>query len=150
MGLEKIPIPETAAGGTRTPMPYGLPLLLAEDNLVNQKVAKRLLEKFGCKPDIVANGVEAVEAMKRQNYAVIIMDVLMPEMDGQEATRIIRRELPADRQPHIIALTAGATANDRDGCIAAGMNQFITKPVRVAELYAALTEAKKQYNSARP
>lgn len=127
--------------------PYGLKLLLAEDNLVNQKVAKRLLEKYGCEPDIVANGIEAVEAVKRQPYDVILMDVQMPEMDGIEATKVIRRELPADRQPHIIALTAGATARDREECIEAGMDQFITKPVRVAELHNALAEAKRLYKS---
>lgn len=122
--------------------PYGLSVLLAEDNLVNQKVAKRLLEKYGCAPDIVANGVEAV---KRQPYAVILMDVQMPEMDGIEATKTIRRELPTQRQPHIIALTAGATADDREDCIKAGMDQFITKPVRITELYDAFAKAKTQY-----
>ena len=112
---------------------------------LNQKVAKRLLEKYGCAPDIVANGVEAVEAVKRQPYAVLLMDVQMPEMDGIEATKTIRRELPTQRQPHIIALTAGATADDREDCIKAGMDQFITKPVRITELYDALAKAKLQY-----
>ncbi|GAB5562262.1 MAG: hybrid sensor histidine kinase/response regulator [Synoicihabitans sp.] len=143
MGLEDSSIEEEQKAATIGPVPYGIPLLLAEDNLVNQKVAQRLLEKYGCSPDIVANGVEAVEAAKRQPYAVILMDVQMPEMDGIEATKIIRRDLPPERQPHIIALTAGATADDRQGCIDAGMDQFITKPVRVTELYGALAEAKR-------
>ena len=122
-------------------------VLLAEDNLVNQKVAARLLAKYGCKPDIVANGAEAVEAITRQAYDVILMDVQMPEMDGLEATSKIRATLPPHRQPRIIALTAGATADDREDCAAAGMDQFITKPVRVAELYAALAEALRLHQT---
>ncbi len=123
------------------PKKYPLRVLLAEDNLVNQKVATRLLAKYGAKPDIAANGVETVDAIKRQPYDVILMDVQMPEMDGLEATRQIRAQLPDHRQPHIIALTAGATSDDRAECTAAGMDQFITKPVRVTELYAALDRA---------
>ena len=145
LGIKDTNPPHAQKAAAKKAEPYGLSVLLAEDNLVNQKVAKRLLEKYGCAPDIVANGVEAVEAMKRQPYAVILMDVQMPEMDGIEATKTIRRELPADRQPHIIALTAGATADDREDCNKAGMDQFITKPVRITELYDALAKAKTQY-----
>jgi signal transduction histidine kinase/DNA-binding response OmpR family regulator len=147
LGIEGTTPPLAERITAEKPEPYGLTVLLAEDNLVNQKVAKRLLEKYGCAPDIVANGVEAVEAMKRQPYAVILMDVQMPEMDGIEATKTIRRELPVERQPHIIALTAGATSDDREDCIKSGMDQFITKPVRITELYHALAEAKKQYRA---
>ena len=124
---------------------YPLRVLLAEDNLVNQKVATRLMAKYGAHPDVVANGVEAVDAVQRQHYDVILMDVLMPEMDGLEATRKIRALLPPERQPHIIALTAGATSDDRAECAAAGMDQFITKPVRVTELYGALDQALRQH-----
>lgn len=145
LGLDDSSTDQKTINDLSSPEPYGLKLLLAEDNLVNQKVAKRLLEKYGCEPDIVANGIEAVEAVKRQPYDVIVMDVQMPEMDGMEATKCIRRECPAERQPHIIALTAGATSDDREGCIEAGMDQFITKPVRIAELHQALAEAKRQH-----
>lgn len=125
------------------PKAYPLRVLLAEDNAVNQKVAGRLLQKHRCEADIVANGQEAIEALNRQPYDLILMDVMMPEMDGIEATRRIRASLPANQQPRIVALTAGATAEDRENCMAAGMDGFITKPIRVKELFDALDEAAR-------
>ncbi|MBX3011045.1 MAG: PAS domain S-box protein [Caldilineaceae bacterium] len=117
---------------------HPLKILLAEDNRVNQKVATGLLAKHGYRADVVANGVEALEALKRQPYDLILMDVNMPEMDGLTATRTIRATLPAQDQPHIIALTANAMNDDYKRCLNAGMNDYISKPIRVADLIAAL------------
>jgi CheY-like chemotaxis protein len=115
-----------------------LRMLLAEDNVVNQKVALRILGRLGYHVDVAANGQEAVEALERQPYDIILMDVQMPEVDGLEATRIIRQTLPPERQPIIIAMTAAATHEDRLACIKAGMNAFVAKPIRVEQLTACL------------
>jgi CheY-like chemotaxis protein len=115
-----------------------LRLLLAEDNAVNQKVATRILHKMGYRIDVVANGFEAIEALRRVAYDAILMDVHMPEMDGLDATRRIRREWPADEQPHIIALTANAMQGDREEYVAAGMDDYVSKPIRIDELEGAL------------
>jgi len=113
---------------------FPLSVLLAEDNPVNQKVALRFLDRLGYKADAVANGVEAVKAITNGNYQLVFMDLQMPEMDGMEATRRIRRTLPLDRQPCIVALTANAMPSDRDRCLEIGMNGFITKPVKLFEI----------------
>lgn len=123
---------------------FDLTILVAEDNLVNQKVAKGLLRKLGIDADIVANGREAVEMLSQRNYDVVLMDVQMPEVDGLEATRLIR-EMSELSQPHIIAMTANALEQDRDRCLQAGMNDYIAKPVRTKGLVEVLTRA-----SARP
>lgn len=117
-------------------------ILLAEDNVVNQKVALLLLKRLGLNADVVANGLEAVEAMSRQNYEVILMDMHMPEMDGIEATKNIRKNIPPHRQPYIIALTAGVQESDKDKCLKAGMNDFITKPVKLEELKDGIAQYK--------
>ncbi len=119
-----------------------LHILLAEDNATNQKLALRLLERMGYRADAVANGLEAVDALKRQTYDVVLMDVQMPEMDGLEATRHIRRELPDARQPRVIAMTANAMQGDREMCLAAGMNDYVSKPIRVEELVSALSKSR--------
>lgn len=111
-----------------------LRILLAEDNLVNQKVVLRMLEKFGFSADVASNGIEALEALHRQVYDLVLMDVHMPEMDGVEATKQIRRSVASERQPRIVALTAAAMKEDRDVCLAAGMDGFLTKPVRPEHL----------------
>ncbi len=115
------------------PMP-ALRILLAEDNIVNQKIALRLLERLGYRADVVANGMEVLDALKRQTYDVILMDVQMPEMDGIEATRCIREWFPPEKRPAIIAMTAHAMQGDREWCISAGMDDYIGKPVQVQEL----------------
>lgn len=113
-------------------------ILLAEDNVVNQKVAARMLERLGYRADIVQNGAEAVAALQKENYDVVLMDVHMPEMDGLEATRHIRRERKRGRRPYIIALTAAALPEDEEKCMEAGMDDFITKPVRTPDLNTVL------------
>ncbi|MDD2901384.1 MAG: response regulator [Syntrophales bacterium] len=120
-----------------------LRILLAEDNAVNQKVALRLLARLGYRADVAANGLEAVEAVKRQPYDVILMDVQMPEMDGLEASRRIKGS-EAAAVPRIIALTADAMQGDREKCLAAGMDDYITKPIQVEALVGALARTRPQ------
>ncbi len=109
-------------------------ILLAEDNLINQKLAERVLEVFGYSIDIAENGQQAIEMMHLKSYDLILMDVMMPEMDGLEATREIRRIIPKAMQPVIIAVTANALKGDRELCLDAGMNDYISKPINTQEL----------------
>ncbi|MEP0547424.1 MAG: response regulator [Rhodothermales bacterium] len=111
-----------------------LRVLLAEDNVVNQKVALRMLERLGYRADVAANGIEVLQSLQRQPYDIILMDVQMPEMDGLEATRRIRATLGAEEQPHIIALTANAMQGDRERCLDAGADAYLAKPVDVHAL----------------
>jgi CheY-like chemotaxis protein len=113
-------------------------ILLAEDNLVNQRVAQLMLKGLGHSVDVVADGAAAVRAVEAQHYDIVLMDVQMPLMDGLEATRRIRDQLPVDRQPFIIAMTASALIEDREACEAAGMEDFLTKPVRKRDLEAMI------------
>ncbi|HKJ37784.1 MAG TPA: GAF domain-containing protein, partial [Anaerolineales bacterium] len=122
---------------------HPLRILLAEDNQVNQKLAMRILDQMGYRADIASNGIEAVESIERQIYDVILMDVQMPEMDGLDATRNIRK-LKDVTQPHIIAMTANAMEGDREMCIAAGMNDYVSKPIRVNELVEALYKVERK------
>jgi signal transduction histidine kinase/ActR/RegA family two-component response regulator len=117
-------------------------ILLAEDNPVNQRVAQSMLERLGQRADVVANGREALEALQQISYDVVLMDVLMPEMDGLEATREIRRLLPREQQPFIVAMTANAMTGDRERCLRAGMDAFVPKPVRLQRLAEILSRLK--------
>ncbi len=119
---------------------YPLRILLAEDNAVNQKLALRLLEKMGYAATVASNGREAVEAVERDPFDVVLMDVQMPEMDGLEATRRILAAHGA-AGPRIVAMTANAMAEDREACLAAGMADYLTKPIRVEELADALARS---------
>ena len=114
-------------------------VLLAEDNAVNVKLALRLLERMGYTADVAANGLEAIEAVERGSYDLVLMDVQMPELDGLEATREIRRRWP-DRPIRIVAMTANAMEGDRETCLAAGMDDYVSKPIRSDELAAALLD----------
>jgi signal transduction histidine kinase/DNA-binding response OmpR family regulator len=116
-----------------------LRILLAEDNSINQRVGVLLLERLGYRADVAGNGVEALEALRRQPYDLILMDVQMPVMDGLEATRRIRAEIPPDRQPRIVALTANVLREQREACLAAGMDDFVQKPVGFEDLREALS-----------
>lgn len=118
------------------PATSNLRILLAEDNLINQKIAVKLLGKQGYQPAVASNGKEAVEMWSRGQFNMILMDVQMPEMDGLDATRLIRSR-PND-QPVIIAMTANVLQGDRDACIQAGMDDYISKPVNPDELYRQL------------
>ncbi|HUL94820.1 MAG TPA: GAF domain-containing protein [Usitatibacter sp.] len=127
---------------------HPLRILIAEDNVVNQKLALRLLERMGYRADLASNGIEAIESVQRQSYDVILMDVQMPEMDGMEATRRICARWPAGARPRIIAMTANAMQGDREQCLAAGMDDYITKPIRVERLVEALGLARAMEGSA--
>lgn len=115
-----------------------LRLLLVEDNTVNQKVALRILQRMGYRADVAANGLEALEAVHRQLYDIVFMDVQMPDMDGMEATRRIRSSCTQKQHPHIIAMTADAMQGTREECLKAGMDDYISKPVNLEELQNAL------------
>jgi CheY-like chemotaxis protein len=121
---------------------WPLRILLAEDNTTNQKLALRLLARMGYQADVAANGLEVLEALKRQAYDVVLMDVQMPEMDGLEATRHIRRGWPEARQPRVVAMTANAMQGDREMCLAAGMDDYLSKPIRIEELVGALSQSQ--------
>ncbi|MBH9578446.1 GAF domain-containing protein [Inhella proteolytica] len=118
---------------------HPLRILLAEDNVVNQKLALRLLSQMGYRADLAANGIEAIESLARQPYDVVLMDVQMPEMDGLEASRHITAKWGPKERPRIVAMTANAMQGDREACIAAGMDDYVTKPIRVEALVHALT-----------
>ncbi len=120
---------------------HPLRILVAEDNLTNQKVTLGMLEKLGCEADVVTNGALVLEACDRQPYDVVLMDVQMPEMDGCEASRRLHRTLGEERRPYIVAITAYAIQGDRERYLEAGMDDYINKPIRRDQLCAALRSA---------
>ncbi len=143
---------EASEAGQRTSRPaaaldpqmairHPLDILLAEDNTFNQKLATHLLKQMGYRTDLAGNGLETLQALERQSYDVVLMDVQMPEMDGLEASRQICARWPRGKRPHIIAMTANAMQGDREMCLQAGMDDYISKPIRPAELAAALERA---------
>jgi PAS domain S-box-containing protein len=117
---------------------FPLKILLAEDNTINQKVTTRILERIGYKVNIVANGIEVLQELKNIDYDLILMDVHMPEMDGLQASAIINQEFDKQNRPVIIALTANAMQGDREECFNAGMDDYLSKPIRIEELQAVL------------
>ena len=123
------------------PICHPLRILLAEDNVVNQKLAMRLLQQMGYRADLASNGIEAIECVERQTYDVVLMDVQMPEMDGLDASKEITTRWSAAERPRIVAMTANAMQGDREMCIAAGMDDYIAKPIRVDRLVEALMHA---------
>ena len=123
---------------------HPLRILLAEDNVVNQKLALRLLQQMGYRADLAANGVEAIACIERQRYDVVLMDVQMPEMDGLEASRTITARWSRQERPRIVAMTANAMQGDREACLAAGMDDYMTKPIRVDALVQALVAAPRR------
>jgi CheY-like chemotaxis protein len=129
----------------------GVRVLVVEDNAVNQKVAQRMLMQLGCRVDVAANGREAVELATAVPYDLVLMDVQMPEMDGLEATQEIRRrEGEHARRLPIVAMTAHAMSTDRDRCLAAGMDDFVSKPVRRGDLVRVLRRASPPHAEPDP
>jgi PAS domain S-box-containing protein len=130
------PAPAPAQGPLADTLP--LAILVAEDNVINQKVVRQLLLHLGYLADVVSNGVEVLEALERQNYDVVLMDVQMPEMDGLEACRQLRQRYGDDAPPRVIAMTANAMPGDRETCLAAGMDAYVSKPVELADIRRVL------------
>lgn len=120
---------------------HPLRILMAEDNKVNQKVGALILKKLSYTIDVANNGLEVLEILEKNDYDVVLMDIQMPEMDGYQATREISKRFPTERRPYIIALTANAMQGDRERAIAAGMNDYVSKPIRNESIGAALEKA---------
>ena len=148
LGPELAHTPASATNGSTGTLGERHPLriLLAEDNPVNQKLALRLLSQVSYQADVAGDGLEAIAALEREPFDLVLMDVQMPELDGLEATRQIRSRWP-DRPVWIVAMTANAMAGDREACLAAGMDDYISKPIRPAELAAALERAASRPRS---
>ena len=113
-------------------------LLLADDNIINQKVGAKMLQRLGYRPELAANGVEVLRLLEQQPFDLIFLDVQMPEMDGFEAARRIHAQWPDLQRPRLVAMTGNALEGDREKCLAAGMDDYLAKPVRIAELQAAV------------
>lgn len=145
LDIKEVTSPAHAASTTRVDLSPSLRILLAEDNVVNQKVAVAMLSKEGFRPDVVGSGVEAVDALARQPYDIVFMDIAMPDMDGIEATRRIRK-LPVS-QPYIVALTANVKGEALAECFRAGMNYYIAKPYRRDQLMEALEAGAPRYHA---
>jgi PAS domain S-box-containing protein len=131
-------LPVPAPSHPPEPAPHRhIRILIAEDNSINQKVAMKMIHSLGYRPDVVANGLEVLEALHRQTYDIVLMDVQMPEMNGLDATREVRRMWPDFDKPRIIAMTANAMQGDKEQCLEAGMNDYIPKPIRIGDLKGA-------------
>jgi signal transduction histidine kinase/ActR/RegA family two-component response regulator len=136
--LGRAPGPAAADRPPEPPRAATLRILLAEDNRINQKGALKIIERLGHRADVAEDGVEVLEALERQPYDVVLMDIQMPRMDGIEATRRLRERFAGDVRPRIVALTANVLEEDRRRCMAAGVDDFLSKPVTVGALAAAL------------
>jgi len=137
--IEREPISTKSGADEKTPAQRTLRVLLAEDNLVNQKFALRLLERAGHRVTVANNGRQAVDLWNPQSFDLVLMDVQMPEMDGLDATREIRgKETPSGPRVPIIAMTANAMAGDREMCISVGMDGYVAKPVKKDALFAEI------------
>jgi len=141
--VEQVAPPANIAPGEKLADRHPLRVLVAEDNGVNQKVALAMLKHFGYRADLAADGLEAVEAVRRVTYDVVFMDLQMPQLDGIGATKQIIAEHPADRRPRIVALTANAFDEDREECLKAGMDDYVSKPLKTETLEAALIRASR-------
>jgi CheY-like chemotaxis protein len=119
---------------------FNISVLLVEDYPVNQELTKEMLEMLGCHVEIAENGKEALEILKDKKFDLIFMDIQMPEMDGYDATRQIRKMDPSIRGVPIVALTANALQGDREKCLSAGMDEYISKPFRLSDLEAVLSK----------
>ena len=119
----------------------GLRILLVEDEPDNQALALQMLGRLGHRADVASDGLEALERLEQHAYDLVLMDVMMPRLDGLETTRRLRRGLPAAEQPRVIALTARALRSDREACLSAGMDGYLSKPVRMDALAEALRPA---------
>jgi CheY-like chemotaxis protein len=135
MDAEGLPFSEPEKGAD-------LAILLAEDNLINQKVALSMLKHLGYRADLAINGLDVLAALERKQYDVILMDIQMPEMDGLDATRFIQKQKRLEKQPCIIAMTAYALEGDREEFLNAGMNDYLSKPIQIEELKLALEKCK--------
>ena len=130
--------------------PCSLRILLAEDHLVNQKIALLMLKRLGYQADVVGNGLEVLATLQRQPYDAVLLDVQMPEMDGLEAARRICQQWEPQRRPYLVAMTANAMQGDRELCLAAGMDEYISKPIYMEELAQVLSHCKPLELSIEP
>jgi CheY-like chemotaxis protein len=126
-----------------------LKILVVEDNMINQKVARRVLLQFGYATDLAENGKAAIEAVQRQKYDLVFMDVQMPQMDGLEATRRICGILVPAERPYVVAMTANAMKEDRELCLASGMDDYLSKPIRPEDVKDAIERASAHFGSFR-
>lgn len=134
---------------SKSPQNHQLRILLVEDNAINQMVANKMLNRLGYKPDIAANGKEAIDAVKNNKYDVVLMDILMPEIDGLEASKIIREEVPEENIPILIAMTANALTGDRKDYLQAGMDDYLPKPVTIQTLKLLLEKWQNKVKEKR-
>jgi PAS domain S-box-containing protein len=146
LGKKQVPTPQRSSEVQLDPtmsQRHPLRILLAEDNLINQQVATRLLDRMGYRIDIAANGLEVLSSLNRQQYDLVLLDVHMPEMDGLEAAQKICQQWQVEERPRLVAMTANAMQGDREMCLQAGMDDYISKPVHVPDLIRALQNSSQ-------
>lgn len=138
--VSTVEVGKTSKPKANLTLPHGIQVLLVEDNVVNQKVAMRMLQKMGCVPDVASNGREAVEAVANKVYDVVLMDCMMPEMDGFDATIAIRKSEQPGRRTIILAMTASILQSEQDRCFSVGMDDYVAKPVRMGLLHSVISK----------